>query len=124
MGRGVSPTPSPEKKKRTWGNIVDEMFPQYLAIGMSADEYWNGSSELAVAYRKAWDLKNQHENYLAWLNGAYIHEAIASCFSKRQDARYPDRPHEPSSRSADDSTMRRRVEEFKAFVMMKNAERH
>lgn len=123
MGRDVSPIPSHEKK-RTWGDIVDEMFPQYLAIGMPSEEFWNGSSDLAVAYRKAWNLKNEHENYLAWLNGRYVYEAIASCFSKRQDVRYPDSPHDAVKKSDDESTMRRRVEEFKAFVMMKNAERH
>lgn len=53
-----------------------ELFPFYLAIGMTYDEYWNGDCELTKYYRKAFNIKQELENQLAWLQGMYFYEAL------------------------------------------------
>lgn len=45
-------------------------------MGMSADEFWNGEPCLAVAYRKAQELRNEQSNDHAWWQGLYIYDAI------------------------------------------------
>lgn len=45
---------------------------------MSADEYWNQDPWLAKDYRDAWELKQQNENYLAWLQGLYNFKAFGT----------------------------------------------
>lgn len=59
---------------------VKELFysclPFYLSIGMSAYEFWEGDPELAVAYRKADELKRENTNLTAWLNGMYVYKAL------------------------------------------------
>ena len=61
--------------------------PQYLAMGMSFEQYWDEPPILAVAYRDAYKLKREVENEQAWLQGIYFYDAIAVClanaFSKR-----------------------------------------
>lgn len=52
------------------------MFPYYLAIGMTYDQFWNDDCELAVFYRKAAEIKKDLKNQEAWLQGAYFYEAI------------------------------------------------
>lgn len=64
--------------------IFDENFPYYLAIGMSAHEYWEEDVTLAVGYRKAWELKRDQRNREMWLQGAYIYNALVQaspCFN-------------------------------------------
>lgn len=49
-----------------------------MSIGMTYEEYWDGSSDLCKYYRKASELKRQEQNYFSWLQGAYVYQAILS----------------------------------------------
>ena len=53
-----------------------EMFPYYLSIGMTPEQYWDGDSTLLKYYRKAEELRNEKRNQELWLQGMYIYEAI------------------------------------------------
>jgi hypothetical protein len=56
-------------------------------MGMNPTEYWEMSPYLTVAYRKAYRLKREAENEMAWLQGLYVFDAFAVClanvFAKR-----------------------------------------
>lgn len=56
-------------------------------MGMTADQYWEQSPYLAVAYRKAYRLRREADNEQAWLQGLYVFDAFAVClanaFAKR-----------------------------------------
>lgn len=52
------------------------MFPYYLAIGMTYDQFWNQDVELVRFYRKAAKIKRDLRNQDLWLQGAYVYEAI------------------------------------------------
>lgn len=66
---------------------------------MSYAEYWEGSPDLARYYREAFVMKQKREartdDYNAWLNGMYIHEAIASIFCSSESNKYvyPGKPY-------------------------------
>lgn len=69
-------------------------FPQYLAMGMTYEQFWEQDVELAKFYREAWQLKQQLKEQDLWLQGLYIQEAIAACFSdKKKPFHYPEEPH-------------------------------
>ena len=74
------------------------MFPQYLLFGMSSDEYWNGNPWLARGYYEYYRLRLQEENRVAWLNGRYVHDAVAvvmaNSFGKGVRAKYPASPYD------------------------------
>ena len=53
-----------------------ELFPYYLAIGMTYEQYWDGDCTLPKYYRKAEELRNEKRNQELWLQGMYIYEAI------------------------------------------------
>lgn len=53
-------------------------FPQYLVMGMTAEQYWDGDCALTKYYRDAYRLKQEHQNYMAWLQGAYVYDAICA----------------------------------------------
>ncbi len=67
-------------------------------MGMSWEQYWEESPFLAIAFRKAYKLKREMENEMAWLQGLYVYDAFAVCmanvFSKRgvKKSTYMDRP--------------------------------
>lgn len=72
------------------------MFPYYLAIGMTPEQFWDSDPKLATAYRKAYDIKRRRTNEELWLAGIYTSEALAATvgnmFSKTQKYKYPSEP--------------------------------
>ena len=52
------------------------MYPYYIHLGMSYDEYWRMDCELVRAYRKAYELKQEYDNSLLWLQGLYVYRAL------------------------------------------------
>lgn len=68
---------NPPQFSVTYTEKFNELFPMYLAIGMSYEQYWEQDSALVIAYRKAYEIKQENINQQLWLQGAYIYEAIA-----------------------------------------------
>lgn len=52
------------------------MFPYYLSIGMTYEQYWNGDPSLAKAYREAEKIRKRRKNEELWWQGMYVYEAI------------------------------------------------
>lgn len=73
-----SPTPKEggENAPSSFTQIFYEHLPHYLAIGMSADEFWLKDVYLAKAYRQADEIRKDRENEKLWLQGAYIYDAL------------------------------------------------
>ena len=61
---------------KTYTEKFRELFPYYLSIGMTEEQYWDRDSTLVVAYRKAEELKTNRKNQEMWLQGAYVYEAL------------------------------------------------
>ena len=72
-GSGGVTTTAPLK---TYTEKFNELFPYYLSIGMTEEQYWDRDSTLVVAYRKAEELKTNRKNQEMWLQGAYVYEAL------------------------------------------------
>jgi hypothetical protein len=61
---------------RSVKEVFESCLPFYLSIGMSAVEFWEGEPSLAVAYRKADEIKRENMNFAAWLSGVYVYRAL------------------------------------------------
>lgn len=89
MGSGLVITAPSQQEEKSLRELFIEAFPYYLHIGMTADEYWRGSPELAVFYREKYRLDKKERNQEMWLQGFYFYKALATAlnnaFSKRKD---------------------------------------
>lgn len=47
-----------------------------MAMGMTYDEFWHGNYAKLEYYRKAYEAKRETANYDAWLQGAYVYDAL------------------------------------------------
>ena len=99
-------------------------------MGMTYEQFWDESPYIAVAYRKAYRLKQELENERAWLQGLYNYCAFATClnnaFSKNRKQNYIERPADifPASEK---EKKRREAEEYakmqKAMEQMQRQQR-
>lgn len=62
----------------TYTQVFESAFPQYLAMGMTYDLYWNQDASLVKAYRKAHEMQRDEQNFFAWLQGKYVYDAIGA----------------------------------------------
>jgi len=45
-------------------------------MGMTEQQYWEGSPYLVYSYKKAFKIKRKLENEMAWIQGMYIFDAV------------------------------------------------
>lgn len=66
----------------TIGETFDRVFPDYLIMGMTPEQFWDGESWLKKHYRAAYRQRMRNEERIrdqqAWLTGIYIRDAIQS----------------------------------------------
>lgn len=93
----------------SYDKICENLCPDYLAMGMTWDEYWYGDPWMAKYVRLAYDMKRRQANYDLWLQGAYVYEAILDAspvfnpFSKKpKPAPYPTEPYALNKTEQDD----------------------
>ena len=65
-------------RSSSFTEIFEKACPYYMAFGMSYEQFWDGDVEMAKAYYKAYQLKQDHENEMAWLQGMYVYVAIGA----------------------------------------------
>lgn len=96
-GGGDDPAPSFAYRK-----AFEEVFPFYLSIGMTYEQFWEQDVNLVKAYRKAWEMKQDQKNHELWLQGLYIYEAVCAAspifnaFAKKGTKPHPyrDKPYD------------------------------
>ena len=93
----------------TFAELADELCPQYMSMGVPYGEYWYGDYTQLAYYRKAFELQRERVNYDAWLQGAYIYDAlcmvspILQAFAKRgaKPTPYHEKPYGVKSDGSD-----------------------
>lgn len=58
--------------------MLDQACPYYISIGMSYWDYWDGDPIMTKYYREADVLARKRDNYRAWMQGAYVYEAVGN----------------------------------------------
>lgn len=117
MGDGEITSPT-----KTFTEYFDEVFPAYLAMGMTWSQFWEDEPKLAIAYRKADVIRKRRKNEELWLQGLYVAESLKSTvgnmFSKNAKHQYPE---EPFPITVDEQKERREREEKARLERMKAA---
>ena len=99
-----------------------EVFPYYLSIGMTDEQFWDGDPHLAKYYRQADEMRVERKNQELWLQGLYIYEALCdvapilqAMAKKGTKARpYPEQPY-----SITEKQRRKEIEEKERAIAMK-----
>lgn len=80
--------------------VFQDLCPHYMAMGMTYEQYWDGDVYAHKMFRQAKKVSLAEQNYIAWLQGMYIYEAIIDiapyikAFSKARPKPYPQEPYD------------------------------
>ena len=122
---GTGGEQSPADFPRTYTEVFRAVFPEYLAMGMSYDEFWRMEPSLAADYRKANEIRNKREEWARWRQGAYVYDALVKVApllrafgkGKVEAGKYPEEPWpltEKEAREQEERTRRQRFERMLA----------
>lgn len=110
-----------------------DLFPYYLSIGMTPEQYWDADPALAKYYRKADELRRKRRNEELWLQGMYIYEALCdvspvmNAFAKKgtKPRPYSDHPYALTVKEREDERIlieKREREKARRYMEAKMAE--
>ena len=112
--------------------LFNEVCPFYMSIGMTYKEFWEGDVCLPKFYLRAHKMKQEREleqnNFNAWLQGKYVHDAIAvvlsNAFSDRHRAssHYHEKPMElkPHEKSEEEHELEQKAAEARVRLAVDN----
>lgn len=130
MGNRLITDEEKQTESRSYGDIFDELFPHYLLMGMTPEQYWDGESWLKPAYRKAYKLRIENEQRMAdrnnWYMGQYIMAALHAVpllvggFMKKgvEPPEYPSKPFFDSYEDKKKEEVRKKNEEDQSKLAM------
>lgn len=119
----------------TYTEQFHQMFPYYMSIGMTYDQYWNDDPWLVKDYRKADEMRTERLNQQLWLQGMYVYDAICCAapilhaFAKKgtKPSPYPKEPYPITAKqrkknedSAEKRTFDKGLAKMKAFMALNN----
>lgn len=98
-----------------------------ITYGMSVKEFWEDDPDLFWAYRFSYieriKFKNEDENQIAWLQGAYIYEAVSIALSNafsKQKLSYSKLPYGVKVEEDREKMLEVQVAEIKARIKQIN----
>ena len=62
-------------------SLYMQVFPWYLSIGCTYNEFWYGEPWVAASYREAELYRMESRNYDLWLQGLYDFRAVSSALA-------------------------------------------
>ena len=101
----------------------NEVFPKACAIGITWEEFWKMNPKILGLHIKAHQERIKEQDYLAWLQGKYIHQGfsvvLSHVFSKNSNAEYPKTPYmenveleDKPINNADDEQKKKQAENY------------
>ncbi len=123
------PEPSEPQDQKSLAELFREVFPYYLAMGMTYDEFWRGDPSLVRDYRKARDIRMRQDEWARHRQGQYVFAALMAVapvikpFVKDlKPGNYPDEPWPLTEKEAEEQRARRERENTERFIRQLEAE--
>ena len=76
-GRFLEDLSSPVRAK-SYTEYFEEYCPVYMGMGMTHSQYWDDDVEIARYTYKSYMFRREQENYMLWLQGFYVYQAIGA----------------------------------------------
>lgn len=116
---------------KTYTEVFMKVFPKYLTMGMTYEQFWHGPAWLVRAYRESYNDRIRDEEWARWRQGAYFYDALLrvapvmrAAFGKGkvEPGKYPQRPWPLTEKEAQEQEAEDRQKRFERFIAVLNKE--
>lgn len=124
-GNPVEGEPSnPENNVSSFAEVLYQLCPQYMMMGMTYDEFWNRNTTCHKAYREAYKLRIQQEEWARWRQGAYIYDVLLRVApvlrpfakGKVEPGKYPEEPYPLTEKEVKEREEAREKANYEAYI--------
>lgn len=129
-GDPVSGEPSQNiDTKKSLTEVLIELCPSYMAMGMTYEQFWHCNTKVHKAYREAWNIKRKNDEWARWRQGCYYFTALMCAapvmkpFVKdAKPGKYPDEPWPITQKEADEQQAERERAGYEKALAQRRAE--
>lgn len=119
--------PSETEEHKSISELLMELCPVYMAIGMTYDQFWNRHTKVHKAYRNAFDIKRKNDEWARHRQGAYFMQALIvglSGFSKDKthQEKYPAEPWPLTEKEANELQEEKERKGYEMALAQRRAE--
>lgn len=97
-------------------DIIENVLPQALMMGVDYNLFWTLNPKSLSPFTKAFNLKIQYDDRLAWQHGKYITVAVASVLDNK--TKYPTKPFLEDMDNLIEETPQDRMNRIKEKMLM------
>ena len=128
-GDDLESEPSTSSSNKSLAELFAEVFPYYLAMGMTYDEFWHGKPSLVRDYRKAKLIRMRDEEWARHRQGEYFFAALLAAspvlkpiVKDAKPGNFPEEPWPLTEKESKEREIRRERENTKRFIAQLEAE--
>ena len=105
--------------------MFERLCPDYIAMGMTYNQFWHCNTKVHRDYRLAWIKRKQYRNWEMWWQGGYIYDALLkvapvmrAAFGKGkvEPGKYMEEPLPLTKKEADDRQEARRRQKIEQML--------
>ncbi len=116
-----------DSHKRKFSEIFDEVFPFYLHIGMTPEQFWEQDILLPKFYREKYNLDKKERNFDMWMSGRYYMDALSATVGNlltkgKLKGKYPEEPY-PLTEKENEEQQTRKIQINREKALKRFSER-
>lgn len=119
-----------ETAPKSYTEVFIRVFPSFMAMGMTYQQFWYGPAWLTKAYREAYEMRLKNEEWARWRQGAYIYDALLRVApvlkpftkGKVEPGKYPEEPWPMTAKEMREQEESQRRRNFEKMLAAMNAE--
>lgn len=97
--------PSETEEHKSITDVLNDLCPGYMVMGMTYDQFWHSHTKVHKAYRSAFDIKKKNDEWARHRQGAYFMQALKVALQgfskdKTNPEKYPSDPWPLSEKEA------------------------
>lgn len=117
--------------RSSFAATLTALCPQYMAMGMTYDQFWHSNTAAHKAFREAYMMRLHNEEWARWRQGAYTYTALLMAApvmrasfgkGKVEPGKYPDEPWPLTEKEAKEREEAKRIRRMEQFMARLEAE--
>ena len=110
-----------EGETLSFSDFLERSCIEYMAIGMTYEQFWDGDNDAPKLFREVWNRKAEFKDYDYWHSGQYVNMAVINAISRMGESEkdiipYPEKPFMEQERERKDIEKQKDYKEKEALA--------
>jgi len=121
---------SPIPEFSSLADMLTNICPAYMAMGMTYNQFWYSNTKVHKAYREAYEIKKKNDEWARWRHVAYIYDTLlrvspvfrSNTKGRPEPGKYPEEPWPLTEKEYEEAQERREKERYERYIAKMEAD--